>query len=375
VSGAPDESESDDRLVDLVPVVRRIVGARVRDPHLADDLVQETLARVMAARSRVEADTLGPYAAATARNLIASHFNRKDLARRKAHLLVADDTIGPPVDDVIDQEDRRLMAAAVARLPASERDMLVAHEVDGLDTKTLAKERVSTPGAVAATLGRIRAKLRVEYLLLQEDVEPSSDLCRPVLRSLSAGDRRRQRELEAGAHILACDDCARVSTRLLERRPTTTVGDEEIRVSVTSDADVVTARQQGRAAAVRLGFSAGDATLVATAISEMARNIVKFAERGEVLILDTSPHGQEGITIVVRDVGPGIADLEQAMSDGYSTYDGLGLGLPGVRRLMDEFDVATEPGRGTTVTMTKWRSSRENASQRAESSREVRRTT
>jgi serine/threonine-protein kinase RsbT len=353
--------------------VRRIVGARVRDPHLADDLVQETLARVMAARSRVEADTLGPYAAATARNLVASHFNRKDLARRKAHLLVADDTIGPPVDDVIDQEERRLMAVAVARLPASERDMLVAHEVDGLDTKSLAKERVSTPGAVAASLGRIRAKLRVEYLLLQEDVEPSSDLCRPVLRSLSAGDRRRQRELEAGAHILACNDCARVSARLLERRRTT-VGDEEIRVSVTSDADVVTARHQGRAAAVRLGFSASDATLVATAISEMARNIVKFAERGEVLILDTSPHGQEGITIVVRDVGPGIADLEQAMSDGYSTYDGLGIGLPGVRRLMDEFDVATEPDRGTTVTMTKWRSSRDRVA-RAGPSREVRRTT
>lgn len=360
MSGAPYEPGSDDdRLIDLVPVVRRVVSSRIHDPHLADDLVQETLARVMASRSRIEGETLAPYAAATARNLVVSHFTSRDLARRKAHLLADEDTTPPPLDDLIDQEDQRLMAAAVARLPTSERDMLVAHEVRGVDTKSLAKQRDSTPGAVAAALGRIRAKLRVEYLLLQEDVEPPSDLCRPVLRALSAGDRRRQSELGAGAHILACEDCARVSPRLLERR-VPREREEEVRISVTCDADVVKARQQGRAVAVRLGFSPTDATLLATAISEMARNIVKFAVRGEVLVLDTAVHGREGISIVVRDVGPGIPDLDEAMRDGYSTYDGLGLGLPGTRRLMDEFDVATEAGRGTTVTMTKWRSPHDN---------------
>ena len=356
MSGVPLQAGSDeDRLVELVPVVRRIIGSRIHDPHVADDLVQETLARVMAARSRVEGETLAPYAATTAHNLVASHFQGKDLARRKAHLLVGEDTTAPPIDDLIDQEDKRLMSLALERLPASERDMLIAHEVQGVDTKSLAARRDSTPGAVAAALSRIRAKLRVEYLIIQEDVEPTSDRCRPVLRALSAGDRRRQRELGAGAHILACDGCARVSPRLLDRREAPD-GDKEVRITVASDADVVTARQKGREVAMRLGFSATDATLLATAISEMARNIVKFAVRGEILILDTAAQGREGVSIVVRDVGPGIPDLDRAMRDGFSTYNGLGLGLPGARRLMDEFDVVTEAGRGTTVTMTKWRS-------------------
>jgi serine/threonine-protein kinase RsbT len=84
---------------------------------------------------------------------------------------------------------------------------------------------------------------------------------------------------------------------------------------------------------------------------------VKFAERGEILISHVSTGGSDGITIAARDVGPGIPELDEAMRDGYSTYAGLGLGLPGARRLMDEFDIHTELGSGTTVTMTKWKSS------------------
>jgi serine/threonine-protein kinase RsbT len=356
LSSVPCQAESEgDRLVELVPVVRRIVAARIRDPQVVDDLVQETLARVMAARARVEGDTLAPYAATTARNLVATYFQRQDLARRKAHLLADADTSNAPVDQLIDEEDEQLMAAALRRLPASERDILIAHEVRGEDTKTLAAGRDSTPGAVAAALARIRAKLRVEYLLLQEGVEPTSDRCRPVLRALSAGDRRRQRELEAGAHILECDSCTRVSPRLLERRANTS-SDNDASITVATDADVVTARQRGREIAVRIGFSPTDATLLATAISEMARNIVKFAVRGQIQIRDATGDGRAGVSVVVRDVGPGIPDLDEAMSDGFSTYNGLGLGLPGARRLMDEFEVVTEEGRGTTITMTKWRS-------------------
>jgi serine/threonine-protein kinase RsbT len=112
---------------------------------------------------------------------------------------------------------------------------------------------------------------------------------------------------------------------------------------------------RGREVAARLGFSATDATLLATAISEMARNIVKFAVRGEITVHEVHQGGRQGVTIVVRDVGPGIPDLDLAMRDGYSTYNGLGLGLPGARRLMDQFDVVTQEGRGTTITMTKWR--------------------
>jgi len=127
-------------------------------------------------------------------------------------------------------------------------------------------------------------------------------------------------------------------------------------VAITKDADVVTARQKGREVAATLGFTATELTLIATAISEIARNIVKFAERGEMLITVVAESGRHGVTIVARDVGPGIKDVQEAMRDGYSTYAGLGLGLPGAKRLMDQFDVVTEVGKGTTVTMTKWRS-------------------
>ena len=127
-----------------------------------------------------------------------------------------------------------------------------------------------------------------------------------------------------------------------------------MRVSVSKDADVVVARQKGREIAALVGFSATDQTLVATAISEVTRNIVKFADRGEVVISMISSGSRRGVSVVARDVGAGIQDTEQAMRDGFSTYDGFGLGLPGTKRLMDQFDLDSVPGVGTTVTMEKW---------------------
>ena len=125
---------------------------------------------------------------------------------------------------------------------------------------------------------------------------------------------------------------------------------------VSRDADVVVARQKAREAAARAGFSGTDLTLIATAVSEIARNIVKFARRGEFTFAIVAEPGRNGLLMTARDSGPGIADLPQALQDGYSTYRGLGIGLPGARRLMDEFDIVTEVGKGTTVTMAKWRS-------------------
>jgi serine/threonine-protein kinase RsbT len=117
----------------------------------------------------------------------------------------------------------------------------------------------------------------------------------------------------------------------------------------------VTARQRGRETAARAGFSRTGATLIATVISELARNIVQFAVRGEVVVSRVDQDGTVGVMIVARDVGPGIADVSRALQDGYSTYrGGLGLGLPGSRRLMDEFEIISEVGKGTTVTMTRW---------------------
>lgn len=130
---------------------------------------------------------------------------------------------------------------------------------------------------------------------------------------------------------------------------------EEVRVPVESDTDIVTARQKGRALATALGFSSGDATIVATAISELARNIVLYAKRGEIIIQTVNRGARRGLTITARDEGDGIADVRQAMQDGYSTSGRLGVGLPGVKRLMDEFEITSEVGRGTTVTVKKWK--------------------
>ncbi len=126
-------------------------------------------------------------------------------------------------------------------------------------------------------------------------------------------------------------------------------------VPINSDADVVTARKEGRELAERLGFSGTDLTLIATAISEVARNITTYAKRGEVLLSIVRDNGgREGIRVVARDSGPGIEDIERALQDGYTSGGGLGLGLPGARRLVDEFDIESAPSEGTTVTLVKW---------------------
>jgi serine/threonine-protein kinase RsbT len=126
------------------------------------------------------------------------------------------------------------------------------------------------------------------------------------------------------------------------------------RIAIESDADVVTARQRARELAADLELSSTDQTLLATAISEVARNITTYAQRGEVLVSIVHENDRRGIRVVARDEGPGIEDLERALQDGYTTGGGLGLGLPGARRLVDDFSIDSAPGKGTTVTLVKW---------------------
>jgi serine/threonine-protein kinase RsbT len=128
----------------------------------------------------------------------------------------------------------------------------------------------------------------------------------------------------------------------------------DIRVAIRTDADVVTARQEARAMGAGLGFSSTDLTLLATAISEVARNITTYAGEGEVALRIVKNSGREGIEVVASDEGPGIADVELALQDGYTTGNGLGLGLPGARRLVDEFELRTQPGVGTEIRLVKW---------------------
>lgn len=334
----------------LIPLVRRVVSARIRDRDAVEDLVQETLARVLAARERIELGMLEPYAIATARNLVASMWQAEDRRQRNQHRVV---DLGPPVlpdEDLLEREEREAVSRAIAALPARERQALIAHEVAGQDTVSLAGETGSTKGAVAAQLNRARARLRVEYLLSLEKAELPTDRCRAVLLAISGGDRRRQREVEAARHLFECDVCARLSEPLLHRRPPT---DDEHRIRLAGDADIVLARQRARELAARAGFSRTDLTLIATAVSEVSRNVVRFAGCGE-LVVTLLDEGRRGVQVVARDSGPGIPDVEEALRDGYSTCQGLGLGLPGARRLMDEFAVISELGRGTTVTMVKW---------------------
>jgi serine/threonine-protein kinase RsbT len=128
----------------------------------------------------------------------------------------------------------------------------------------------------------------------------------------------------------------------------------ESRIAIESDADVVTARQRARELAADLELSSTDQTLLATAISEVARNITTYAQRGEVLVSIVHEADRRGIRVIARDQGPGIEDLDRALQDGYTTGGGLGLGLPGARRLVDDFSIDSSPGRGTTVTLVKW---------------------
>ena len=131
----------------------------------------------------------------------------------------------------------------------------------------------------------------------------------------------------------------------------------ETQTAINSATDIVTARQRGRALALELGFNGADVTLIAAAISEVARNIVDHAKSGEIImgpVHNATNGGRNGIQIIARDEGPGIRDVTQAMQYGYSTRRGLGVGLPGAKLLMDDFDIVSQVGVGTTITMKKW---------------------
>jgi serine/threonine-protein kinase RsbT len=345
----PDASQD---LAELTGLIRRVVAGRVSSREAVDDIVQETVMRLLATSHRLDGRAIGPYAIVTARNLVASQWRRADTGRRHEHRLFDPRGAAAPDDALLEREEAEAIRAALERLSPREREVLVAHEVEGRDTRSLAEELRSTPGAVAAQLGRSRAKLRVEYLI-ELDREPPTGQCRPVLLALSAGDRRRQAELDAGYHLLDCDYCASLSEPLFDRRAA--AAPDQVRVAVMVDADIVVVRQRARDLALQAGFSAAEATMIATAVSEIARNIVRFARRGEVTVTLLSEGDATGVTVVARDAGPGIRDVDRALEAGFTTYGGRGLGLPGSRRLMDEFAIASEVGRGTTVTMTKWR--------------------
>ena len=129
----------------------------------------------------------------------------------------------------------------------------------------------------------------------------------------------------------------------------------EVTIDISCDADIVEARQRGRALAAQLGFSLVELTMIVTAISELARNIVLYAGKGQISLGIERNHHMTGIVVVASDQGPGIRDIKLAMQDGYSTSGGLGLGLPGIHRLMEDCRIESTVGRGTTITVKRWK--------------------
>lgn len=195
-----------------------MVAARVDDQATVEDLSQETVARILRASPRLSEEALLGYAIVTAQNLVISQRRRE--ARRSLVTPRTIDLTKPedPEEVVLRKEIEAALIQALDRLPAEERELIVDHEIHGIDTATLAESTGSSPGGVATRLARIRAKLRVEFVLAYRNVVPASDKCRPVLISLSAGDIRRQRRLKAGEHLVGCPTCRSVSEPLLKRR-------------------------------------------------------------------------------------------------------------------------------------------------------------
>ena len=215
---APATDARQEAILELEPLLRRVVGARVRDPDTVDDLVQEALARVIAVRGRLDDEAVAPYAIVTARNLVTSLAREEERGRRHRPRLVDLSEPERPEEAALRQEEAAAVEAALAGLPDHEREAVVAHEVEGVDTATLAEARRSTPGAVGVQLARTRARLRLDYVLALRGIDLPTPRCRPVLLALSAGDRRRQLALDAGGHLMQCPTCAELSRPLVERR-------------------------------------------------------------------------------------------------------------------------------------------------------------
>lgn len=126
-------------------------------------------------------------------------------------------------------------------------------------------------------------------------------------------------------------------------------------MSILKEQDVIPFRNRLKEYAVKIGMSLVNQTKIITAASELVRNMLKYANGGKVYIEVVSKGRENGIRLVFEDSGPGISDIKLAMKDGFSTGKSLGLGLPGAKRLVSEFDVKSEVGKGTTVTVVKWK--------------------
>ena len=206
-----------DGVADVGTAVRRALAARTSDPHLIDDLTQETLLRLARTERQLTADEERAYAVVTARNLLASHFRGQSVQRRHQHRLVEQHGATDPEQRTIENEEAAALASALTRIDPGERDLLMRHEVSGTDLATLAGEADVSSGAIAMRLARARANLRLEFLLVFRRLSLPTPQCRPVLLALAAGDRRRQAQLDAVGHVETCPTCAELLGPMTDR--------------------------------------------------------------------------------------------------------------------------------------------------------------
>ncbi len=218
MSEASRPSDRPSEVADLSPLVRRVIRDRISDPATVEDLTQATLERLVAIEGRLHPTALAPYAVVAARNAVREWARRRDREQRLGHRMLDPRQPEDPGERALREEERRAVAAALEQLPAEDREALLAHDADGIETKALAERAGTTPGAVAVRLSRARARLRVEYLLALRRVELPTASCKRVLLAISAGNKRQQRATAAGEHLLACEPCAALGEPLVRRR-------------------------------------------------------------------------------------------------------------------------------------------------------------
>lgn len=205
-------------VVDVVEPLRRYVAAHTFQPADAEDVVQETVTRLLELGEPLAPDSAVAYALVTARHLLADEARAADRHRRHAHRLV--DPARPPLPDeiVVDDEEHRALREALAAVPAEQRDLLIAHVLEDEPLAAIAAGAGRSDSSLAAQLARTRARLRLDYVLALRGTTLPTARCRPILLALSAGDTRRQAALRTGEHLLSCPACADLARPLLRRR-------------------------------------------------------------------------------------------------------------------------------------------------------------
>jgi RNA polymerase sigma factor (sigma-70 family) len=205
-------------LAALTVVVRRVIAARVSEPHLVEDLTQETLLRVASVERDMPSGERQAYAITTARNLITDHSRRAAVADRHLHQLLDTATPSSPEQHALQEEETAALAMALQQLPPADRALLLRHDVDGDSVDDLAHEAHTSSRALANRLARARATLRVEFVVTFRRAQLPTAECRPVLLALANGDRRRQHQLHAGRHVDRCQICADLAEPIIRRR-------------------------------------------------------------------------------------------------------------------------------------------------------------